>query len=46
MNEKKQSSFESLINQLENLKDFLPPINSAGYPFIIIFAVVAQQISP
>ena len=45
MNEKKQSSFESLINQLENLKDFLPPINSAGYPFIIIFAVVAFILS-
>ena len=37
MNEKKQSSFESLISQLEDLKNFLPPINSAGYPFIILF---------
>ena len=45
MNEKKQSSFESLINQLENLKDFLPPINSAGYPFIVLFAVVAFILS-
>ena len=45
MNEKKQSSFESLINQLENLKDFLPPINSAGYPFIILFALVAFILS-
>ena len=45
MNEKKQSNFESLINQLENLKDFLPPINSAGYPFIILFAVVAFILS-
>ena len=45
MNEKKQSSFESIINQLENLKDFLPPINSAGYPFIVLFAVVAFILS-
>ena len=45
MNEKKQSTFESIINQLENLKDFLPPINSAGYPFIVLFAVVAFILS-
>ena len=45
MNEKKQSNFESIINQLENLKDFLPPINSAGYPFIVLFAVVAFILS-
>ena len=45
MNEKKQSSFESIINQLEDLKIFLPPINSAGYPFIILFALVAFILS-
>ena len=45
MNEKKQSKFESLINQLEDLKNFLPPINSAGYPFIILFALVAFILS-
>ena len=45
MNEKKQSSFESLINQLEDLKKFLPPINSAGYPFIILFALGAFILS-
>ena len=45
MNEKKQSSFESLISQLEDLKNFLPPINSAGYPFIILFALVAFILS-
>jgi len=45
MNEKKQSSFESIINQLEDLKNFLPPINSAGYPFIILFALVAFILS-
>ena len=45
MNEKKQSSFESLISQLEDLKKFLPPINSAGYPFIILFALVAFILS-
>ena len=45
MNERKQSSFESIINQLEKLKDFLPPINSAGYPFIILFALVAFILS-
>ena len=45
MNEKKQSIFESIINQLEDLKNFLPPINSAGYPFIILFALVAFILS-
>ena len=45
MNEKKPSSFESIINQLEDLKNFLPPINSAGYPFIILFALVAFILS-
>ena len=45
MNEKKQSSFKSLLNQLEDLKKFLPPINSAGYPFIILFALVALILS-
>ena len=45
MNEKKQSKFESLINQLEDLKNFLPPINSAGYPFIFLFALVAFILS-
>ena len=45
MNEKKQSSLENLISQLEDLKNFLPPINSAGYPFIILFALVAFILS-
>ena len=45
MNKKKQTSFESIINQLEDLKNFLPPINSAGYPFIILFALVAFILS-
>ena len=45
INEKKQSSFESIISQLEELKNFLPPINSAGYPFIILFALVAFILS-
>ena len=41
MNEKKQSNFKSLLNQLEDLKSFLPPINTAGYPFIVLFALIA-----
>ena len=45
MNQKKQSSFESIIQQLEKLKDYLPPINSAGHPFIILFALVAFILS-
>ena len=45
MNEKKQSNLENLISQLEDLKNFLPPINSAGYPFIILFALVAFILS-
>ena len=45
MNEKKQSSLKSLVNQLEDLKNFLPPINTAGYPFIILFAIFALVLS-
>ena len=45
MNEKKQSALDNLISQLEDLKNFLPPINSAGYPFIILFALVAFILS-
>ena len=45
MNEKKQSNLDNLISQLEDLKNFLPPINSAGYPFIILFALVAFILS-
>ena len=28
--------------QLEDLKNFLPPINSAGYPFIILFNTLSK----
>ena len=45
MNEKKQSSFKSLMNQLEDLKNFIPPINAAGYPFIVLFAIFALILS-
>ncbi len=45
MDEKKQSSFKSLLNQLEDLKKFVPAINTAGYPFIILFALVALILS-
>ena len=45
MNEKKQSSFKNIVNQLEDLKNFLPPINTAGYPFIILFALFALILS-
>ena len=45
MNEKKQSNFKNILNQLEDLKSFLPPINTAGYPFIILFALVALILS-
>ena len=45
MNEKKQSSFKSLVNQLEDLKNFIPPINAAGYPFIVLFALFALILS-
>ena len=45
MNEKKQSSFKSLVNQLEDLKNFIPPINAAGYPFIVLFAIIALILS-
>ena len=45
MSDNKESSLKNLINQLENLKNFLPPINTAGYPFIIIFALFALFLS-
>ena len=45
MNEKKQASFKNLVNQIEALKNFIPPINSAGYPFIILFALLALILS-
>ena len=45
MNEKKQSNLKNILNQLEDLRSFLPPINTAGYPFIILFALVALILS-
>jgi len=45
MNEEKKSSFKSIVNQLEDLKKFLPPINAAGYPFIILFVLFAFFLS-
>ena len=45
MNENKQFSFKSIVNQLEDLKNYLPPINTAGYPFIILFALLALILS-
>ena len=45
MNEKKPFSFKNIANQLEDLKNFIPPINTAGYPFIILFALFALILS-
>jgi len=45
MNEKKQSNLKNILNQLDDLKSFLPPINTAGYPFIILFALIALILS-
>ena len=45
MNEKKPFSFKNIANQLEDLKNFIPPINTAGYPFIILFAFFALILS-
>ena len=45
MNEKKQSSFKKYIKSIGRFKKFLPPINTAGYPFIILFALVALILS-
>ena len=45
MNEKKPFSFKNIVNQLEDLKNFFPPINTAGYPFIILFALFALILS-
>ena len=45
MNEKKQSNLKNIFNQLDDLKSFLPRINTAGYPFIILFALIALILS-
>ena len=45
MSEKKPFSFKNIANQLEDLKNFIPPINTAGYPFIILFALFALILS-
>jgi phosphatidylserine decarboxylase len=45
MSEKKPFSFKNIVNQLEDLKNFFPPINTAGYPFIILFALFALILS-
>ena len=45
MSEKKPFSFRNIVNQLEDLKNFFPPINTAGYPFIILFALLALILS-
>ncbi len=36
---------DSFFNEVESLKKYLPPINSAGYPFIIIFFLVSLLLS-
>ena len=46
MNDNKQSSrFENFLKDLDSLKKYLPPVNKAGYPFIIIFVFVAFILS-
>ncbi|MDC2965861.1 phosphatidylserine decarboxylase [Alphaproteobacteria bacterium] len=45
MSEKKPFNFKNIVNQLEDLKNFFPPINTAGYPFIILFALFALILS-
>ena len=37
--------FSDFISQLDNLKSYLPTINSAGYPFIIIFIIATFFLS-
>ena len=46
MNDNKQSSrFENFLKDLDALKKYLPPINKAGYPFIVVFVLVALILS-
>ena len=46
MNDNKQSSrFENFLKDLDSLKKYLPPINKAGYPFIVVFVLVALILS-
>ncbi|MBS91883.1 MAG: phosphatidylserine decarboxylase family protein [Rickettsiales bacterium] len=36
---------DSFFDEIESLKKYIPPINSAGYPFIIIFIVLSLILS-
>tara|TARA_B100000886_G_scaffold317580_1_gene256971 strand:- start:173 stop:895 length:723 start_codon:yes stop_codon:yes gene_type:complete len=42
---KKEKDFKSYLKNLESIKNYIPKVNSAGYPFIIIFFVVALVMS-
>ena len=39
------SIIKKIFNEIDSLKNFFPPINSAGYPFIIIFIIVSFLLS-
>ena len=48
MNPKSEGFIDKLlkfIKELDFLRDYIPPINSAGYPFIILFFCVSLFIS-
>ena len=36
---------KKFFNEIDGLKNFFPPINSAGYPFIIIFIIFSFLLS-
>ena len=36
---------KNFLSTIENLKKYLPPINSAGYPFILIFIFISLLLS-
>ena len=39
------SMIKKFFNEVEGLKNTFPPINSAGYPFIIVFIIFAFLLS-
>tara|TARA_B100000287_G_scaffold435613_1_gene504921 strand:+ start:1485 stop:2204 length:720 start_codon:yes stop_codon:yes gene_type:complete len=44
MNENNQK-YNKLVNLLDSIKNSIPPINSAGYPFILLFVLISLILS-
>lgn len=42
---KKKTNFKEYLKNLDFIKSYIPKVNSAGYPFIIIFFIISLLIS-